>query len=61
MKKQQCPVCGEQNNCGLEENKLKDCWCFHIGDVPQTLLDLIPQENRGKSCVCERCIRKYKK
>ncbi|REK75703.1 hypothetical protein DX130_01070 [Paenibacillus paeoniae] len=54
-----CPLCGGGNSCAalLEENP-RDCWCFHAA-IPKELLARIPEEARGKSCVCENCVRAY--
>lgn len=52
-----CPLCGEYNQCKSGE---ETCWCFHV-KVPKELIERIPEEKRGKSCICERCIDKYNK
>ncbi len=31
------------------------CWCNNV-KIPQELLDLVPQEQRGKHCICLACI-----
>lgn len=55
-----CPLCGEGNSCAalLEENP-RDCWCFHAA-IPKELLARIPDEERGKSCVCESCVQAFR-
>lgn len=51
-----CPLCGEDNNC---QSHLDTCWCFNI-EIPRGLLDLVPEDQKGKSCICKSCIEKYK-
>lgn len=46
-----CPICGGDNNCMHN----KDCWCMEK-KVPEELIEKIPLEKRGKSCICESCI-----
>lgn len=50
-----CPLCGEDNHCQSGE---ETCWCFSI-EVPKKLLEKIPEEKRGKACICEKCIREF--
>jgi len=52
-----CPICGKENNCQLDN---KDCWCKHI-EIPKYILDMVPEDKRGKACICRSCIEKYKK
>ncbi len=56
-KNKQCPLCGKDNKCKTGGDP---CWCFHV-KVPKELLDKIPPEKRGKSCVCLECIEKFNK
>ena len=51
-----CPLCGEDNNC--QHNK--DCWCFQV-PIPAYIVEMIPETERGKSCICKSCIEKYTK
>ncbi len=54
-----CPLCGKQNRCavvaGTDPFK---CWC-NTTKVPKELLDRVPEEQKGKACVCRDCIEKY--
>lgn len=50
-----CPLCGKENNCQHGSSK---CWCHDI-KVPKGLIDLLPEHNRGKACICKSCIDKY--
>ncbi|HLS53016.1 MAG TPA: cysteine-rich CWC family protein [Tissierellaceae bacterium] len=54
MEKTICPLCGGDNNC---ENR-NACWCYKVV-VPKELLELVPDDKRGKSCICKSCIDKY--
>ncbi|AHJ12827.1 MULTISPECIES: cysteine-rich CWC family protein [Sulfurospirillum] len=51
-----CPLCGERNACQVGTSN--QCWC-HTIKVPQDLLDKIPQEKKGKACICYLCIKEY--
>lgn len=51
-----CPLCGQDNNC---HSRSEECWCFHM-EIPKSLLDLIPEDKKGESCICRSCIEKYK-
>jgi len=55
-----CPICGESNGCAFNsgDDPLK-CWCM-TEKVPKGLLKQIPDELRGKSCVCQKCVKEYK-
>lgn len=56
-----CPICKKENKCAVVMGTdPKKCWCMDI-KVPKGLLELIPDEDRGKSCVCKSCIEAYKK
>jgi hypothetical protein len=49
-----CPLCGQNNNC----QHGKECWCITI-KVPKYVLDLVPEDKKGKACICKNCIEKY--
>lgn len=54
-----CPICGRQNNCGYEKGLPHgECWCDNI-KVPKELIALIPDEYKGKSCICQVCILEF--
>lgn len=56
-----CPICGKNNNCGSEAGKPHgQCWCDKT-DFPKEIFDLIPEEERGKSCICLDCLNRFKK
>jgi SAM-dependent methyltransferase len=48
-----CPLCGEANRCGVALGK-GVCWCFST-PVPHAVIEQIPEEYRGRACVCEPC------
>ena len=50
-----CPLCGEPNECGVAAGK-STCWCWSA-EVPAEALARVPEELRGKICVCEKCAR----
>lgn len=55
-----CPLCGKHNNCGYENVLTHNgCWCEKI-EVPKELREMIPENLRGKACICKECVIKYK-
>lgn len=52
-----CPLCGGQNQCPLASGDAYrgKCWCERI-DIPQEVLDLVPEDARRLSCVCSACV-----
>lgn len=55
-----CPLCRKSNHCAYAAGRpAEECWCMNLS-VPKALLAQIPDEQRGKSCVCEACVRAYK-
>lgn len=50
-----CPLCGENNNC---QHGKESCWCTDV-KIPKSLFDMIPEEKRGKVCICKTCIDKF--
>ncbi|MCR8641653.1 cysteine-rich CWC family protein [Paenibacillus sp. N1-5-1-14] len=50
-----CPLCGEHNECGVRDG---NCWCFHL-KVPMELREQIPAEQRGKVCICKKCVEEF--
>ena len=54
-----CPLCGEQNRCAMEVARetgepQAPCWCM-AADFRNAPLAAVPQEKRGKACICARC------
>lgn len=35
------------------------CWCNAV-KIPEQLLMLLPEESRGKACICLSCIQSFK-
>lgn len=50
-----CPLCGSVNNCGVKSG---DCWCFHT-KVPIKLREKVPNDLKGKACICQKCVNDY--
>lgn len=58
--KKRCPLCGKENNCAYEKGSDHfSCWCTTI-EVPKELRAQIPEELKGKACICRDCIIKFK-
>ncbi|MFT5162181.1 MAG: hypothetical protein ACI9FJ_000749 [Alteromonadaceae bacterium] len=61
-----CPLCGDANLCAMTDNNSQEnqklsklCWCAEVKftalkDVP------IPEAAKGKSCICQCCVKKLK-
>ena len=54
-----CPLCGQANQCAMEVEratgvKQPPCWCTEAS-FGSALLAAIPQQARGKACVCAAC------
>jgi len=50
-----CPLCGKDNNC---QHGQGGCWCDTV-KVSKKVMDLVPEDKRGKACICRDCIEKY--
>ena len=60
-----CPLCGKSNACEEFkcENKTnsKKCWCQSSEVVfPSELLDQLPEIEKNKRCICQRCLLDFK-
>lgn len=54
-----CPLCGGENDCTAAKGEGHSvCWCMSA-KIPRGLLERIPQEMRGRACVCRRCVEDY--
>lgn len=54
-----CPLCGGENDCKAAKGEgHAGCWCM-AAKIPKGLLERIPPEQRGKACVCKRCVEDY--
>ena len=57
-----CALCGEPNDCALAGAASGDrgtsgeaCWC--VREVfPRTLIDRVAEHERGRRCICRRCL-----
>jgi hypothetical protein len=52
-----CPICGRDNNCMAHSSE--PCWCNNV-EIPQELLDLVPESKKQKVCICLKCIQGFK-
>ena len=51
---------GKANNCGYENGlSHSGCWCEKI-EVPKELREMIPENLKGKACICKECVINYK-
>ncbi|MGL5099408.1 MAG: cysteine-rich CWC family protein, partial [Fusobacteriaceae bacterium] len=61
MEKGRCPVCGKMNGCHMVEGKdHESCWCMKV-KFDEKILQHIPEEYRGISCVCMGCTVEFQK
>ncbi len=51
-----CPFCQALNACMAKTEKA--CWCNYV-QIPTTLIDLVPVDLQGKSCICLACINLF--
>ncbi|MGQ0655092.1 MAG: cysteine-rich CWC family protein [Betaproteobacteria bacterium] len=51
-----CPVCGASNQCAVAATGRFDtpCWCKNVTFSTNALVR-VPEEKRGKACLCPRC------
>ena len=50
-----CPLCGKPNECAVAAGRdPESCWCMTATMTPSALAS-IPNEARGKVCICVRC------
>ncbi|PCI43688.1 MAG: hypothetical protein COB51_11225 [Moraxellaceae bacterium] len=52
-----CPFCKQDNRCGVQMSS--GCWCEAL-EIPAALIELLPENSRGKSCICLACVDSYK-
>ncbi len=52
-----CPLCNNNNLCGVNDTT-KPCWCT-LNKVPNELIQQVPESKKGKSCICQACIKKF--
>ena len=51
-----CPFCHKSNSCGVSAET--PCWCFNT-IIPEGLLNLLPTQFEGTSCICFSCIQAF--
>ncbi len=52
-----CPFCRQANHCMAQSNE--KCWCAEV-EIPQELLNLVPDADNNESCICIGCIQTFK-
>ncbi len=56
-----CPLCGEPNRCVMASvapgEAPPECWC-RAEPFPPDLLASVPEQFRGRACICQRCLRR---
>lgn len=61
MEKGRCPICGKMNGCHMVAGKdHESCWCMKV-KFDKEILQYIPEEYRGASCVCMGCTMEFQK
>ena len=55
-------MCGKPNQCAMELERLTGlkqppCWCTSV-DFGAELLTSVPQEAKGRACICAECSRR---
>lgn len=51
-----CPICQKENHCDAQN--AHQCWCMTIS-FPKELISQLPEELKGKRCICKNCIMEY--
>jgi len=51
-----CPFCKSLNLCKAKNDK--PCWCVNV-EIPNQLIDLVPDHLQRKSCICQACINTF--
>ncbi len=51
-----CPLCGQPNQCLMAQGSpsADRCWCSDA-HIARDVLERIPEDLRGRSCVCRKC------
>lgn len=51
-----CPICSKPNGCMMAAGRAEEgCWCTEAV-IPGELLALVPEEAKGKACICRDCV-----
>ena len=51
-----CPLCQQNNRCDVASSQ--GCWCL-LEKVPNALIQQVPDDKKGQSCICQACIQKF--
>jgi hypothetical protein len=55
-----CPLCGGPNQCALAADpSATQCWC-DTEKFPRELLAQIPAKAVGRTCICQKCLTRYR-
>jgi len=57
-----CPLCQESNACANLScrDDSEACWCHNSKlQFPKGLLEKLPEADRGKACICQKCIAAF--
>lgn len=60
INEQICPLCGGDNHCKAKTAEPFTCWCMAT-TVPNEILEAVPDESKGKQCICQNCMDTYLK
>jgi len=57
---ERCPLCDGPNDCQLctHGTYRGPCWCMST-DIPEELLALVPEDYRGRACLCRSCVSAF--
>ena len=56
-----CPICGGPNACAMACGRPPHgCWCVEQ-NVPQALLEQLPDDAKNTRCICADCIQTFQK
>ena len=57
---EKCPLCGKGNDCQrcASDTYKGPCWCFKV-DMPAELVARVPEDLRGKACICRECVMDF--
>ena len=60
MNTAKCPLCGGPNQCALADDPTStECWCDSV-IFPDELLAQIPDDAVRKTCVCKKCLERFR-
>jgi hypothetical protein len=55
MAREACPLCGQDNACGMDAgSSTSRCWCEDV-TMGADLLAKVPEAAKGTVCICRAC------